>query len=231
MTQRTKLIVLATAALAIANMMGLASRGVAQDRPMTGAFELAEAGAQKKTVAPKMVAPKATAPRTAAPKAVTPRRTAPTGPKTVTPKRVVTPKAVTTKKVVIPKRVVTPKAIAPKAVIPKGVAPKIVSPSGRGLRAVGTRSTARVVIGGRNYSVWRGARRVRHDGRWATLGAISALSIFFYGGANYYPYAYLSATGPYCEGVTEDGCILRWEEVPTLEGPRVFQCVAYCPWQ
>ena len=236
MTRRIELIVLATSALAIASMTGFASRGVAQDRSIGGAIKLAEAGAQKKTgapkaAAPKAIAPKAVAPRTVAPKAVTPRRTAPTGPKVAKPKRVVTPKAVTTKKVVAPKRVVTPKAIAPKAVTPKGVAPKIVSPSGRGLRAVGTRSTGRVVIGGRNYSVWRGTRRVRHDGRWATLAAISALSIFFYGGANYYPYAYLSATGPYCEGVTEDGCILRWEEVPTLEGPRVFQCVAYCPWQ
>ena len=236
MTQRMELILLATGVLAIANMMGFASRGVAQDRSMAGAIELAEAGAQKKTVAPKAVAPKAVAPkavapRTVAPKAITPRRTAPTGPKTVTPKRVIAPKTVTPKQTVTPKRVVTPKGVAPKAVTPKGVAPKIVSPSGRGLRAVGTRGTGRVVIGGRNYSVWRGARRVRHDGRWATLGAISALSIFFYGGANYYPYAYLSATGPYCEGVTEDGCILRWEEVPTLEGPRVFQCVAYCPWQ
>ncbi len=86
-------------------------------------------------------------------------------------------------------------------------------------------------MGGRNYSVWRGAHRVRYDGRWATLAAIAALSIYFYDGANYYPYAYISATGPYCEGFTEDGCILRWQEVPTVEGPRVFQCVAYCPWQ
>lgn len=231
MMQRTGLIALATGALAIANIMGFSSQGIAQDRSAAGVIELAEVGAQKKTVAPRVVAPKTVAP--IAPKIVTPRRTLPlTGPKTVTPKRVLTPKAVTPKQVVVPKRVVIPKAITtPKAITPKGVAPKIVSPSGRGLRAIGPRSAGKVVIGGRNYSVWRGAHRVRRDGRWATLAAITALSIFFYEGASYYPYAYISATGPYCEGVTEDGCILRWEEVPTLEGPRVFQCVAYCPWQ
>ncbi|BBF92039.1 hypothetical protein BLTE_07240 [Blastochloris tepida] len=34
-----------------------------------------------------------------------------------------------------------------------------------------------------------------------------------------------------CEGLTEDGCRLRWQEVPTIEGPAEYQCVAYCPWQ
>jgi len=251
MTQRTKLIVLAAGVLAIANVVGFSSRGIAQDRSTAGTIELAEAGAQKKTVAPKTVAPRTvaprtvaprtTAPKTVAPKTVTPRRTAPvSGPKTVTPKRVVTPKAATPKKAVTPKQVVTPKAVTPKAVTPKAVtpkaiapkgAPKVVSPSGRGFRAIGPRSTGRIVMGGRNYSVWRGAHRVRYDGRWATLGALSALSVFFYAGASYYPYAYISASRPYCEGITEDGCVLRWEEVPTVEGPRVFQCVAYCPWQ
>lgn len=231
MTRRTGLIVLVAGGLAIANVVGFASHAIAQDRATAGTIKLAEAGAQKKTVAPKTVAPRAVTPKT-----VTPRRTAPTAPKTVTPKRVVAPKVGTPKQVVTPKRVTVPKAVAPKtvtpkAVSPKGVAPKTVSPGGRGLRAVGTRSTGRVVIGGRNYSVWRGAHRVRYDGRWATLAAISALSVFVYGGASYYPYAYISATRSYCDGVTEDGCVLQWEEVPTVEGPRVFQCVAYCPWQ
>jgi hypothetical protein len=243
MTQKAGLILLTTGALAIASVLAFPSHGIAQDHSTAGVIKLAEAGAQKKaapraapkavaprTVAPRTVAPRTGAPRTVAPKTVTPR-IAPTGPKTVAPKRV-TPKAVTPKQA--PKRVVTPKAVppkavAPKAIPPKGVAPKVVSP--RGLSAIGTRRTGRVIIGGRNYSIWRGSHRVRYDGRWATLAALSALSVFFYAGAPYYPYAYISATGPYCEGITEDGCILRWEEVPTLDGPRVFQCVAYCPWQ
>jgi hypothetical protein len=28
-----------------------------------------------------------------------------------------------------------------------------------------------------------------------------------------------------------EGCQLRWQAVPTIEGPTEFQCVAYCPWQ
>jgi hypothetical protein len=99
------------------------------------------------------------------------------------------------------------------------------------LRTIGASGTGQASIRGRNYTVWRGSHRVRHDGRWATLAAISALSVIVFGGADYYPYAYISATGPYCEGVTDDGCVLEWQEVPTLEGPRLFQCVAYCPWQ
>jgi hypothetical protein len=72
---------------------------------------------------------------------------------------------------------------------------------------------------------------VRYGNRWRTFGALSALSVLFIGGASYYPYAYLSAPEPICEGETEDGCILQWQEIETLEGPRLFQCVAYCPWQ
>ena len=232
MTQRTGLIVLTTGALAIANVLTCSSYGFAQDRSAADVIKLAEAGPQKKTVAPR-AAPKTVAPKgVVTPKAVTPR-VAPTGPKTVTPKRVVTPKTVTPKQVapkgVVTPKAVTPKGVAPKVVTPKGVAPKVVSPGG--LSAIGARRTGRIVVGGRNYSVWRGSHRVRYDGRWATLAALSALSVFVYAGASYYPYAYISASRPYCEGITEDGCVLRWEEVPTLDGPRVFQCVAYCPWQ
>lgn len=241
MTQRTGRILLTTGALAIASLLAYSPHGLAQDRSTPGVIKLAEAGPQKKTVAPraapKTVAPKTVAPRTVAPKTVTPKtvtpRIAPTGPKTVTPKGVVTPKTVTPKQVapkgVVTPKAVTPKGVAPKVVTPKGVAPKVVSPGG--LSAIGARRTGRIVVGGRNYSVWRGSHRVRYDGRWATLAALSALSVFVYAGASYYPYAYISASRPYCDGLTEDGCVLRWEEVPTLDGPRVFQCVAYCPWQ
>lgn len=79
--------------------------------------------------------------------------------------------------------------------------------------------------------MWRGAHRVRYGGRWVTLGAIAALGAIVYSGASYYPYAYISADGPYCEGLTEDGCVLQWQEVPTIDGGSVSQCVTYCPWQ
>ena len=51
------------------------------------------------------------------------------------------------------------------------------------------------------------------------------------GSSQYYPYAYVSAPEPYCEGLTEDGCELMWQEVETIEGDVINQCVAYCPWQ
>ena len=51
------------------------------------------------------------------------------------------------------------------------------------------------------------------------------------GSTSYYPYAYISAPLPYCDGLTEDGCELMWQEVTTLEGDLAYQCVAYCPWQ
>lgn len=58
-----------------------------------------------------------------------------------------------------------------------------------------------------------------------TLGAIAI------GSNEYYPYAYISAPEPYCEGLTEDGCELQWQEVQTIEGDVIDQCVAYCPWR
>jgi hypothetical protein len=44
-------------------------------------------------------------------------------------------------------------------------------------------------------------------------------------------YADIDAPSSLCDGQTEDGCQLRWQEVKTLEGPEQYQCVAYCPWQ
>jgi len=251
MASRLGVALLATGVIVIAGAIGATSRGVAQDRSGAGALKLAEAAQpeRKKAAAPRTVAPPRTSTPQSTPK-ITPRST------TVTPKQLGTPKTITTKRVDIPKRtgtpkVVTPKVTTPKITTPKVTTPKVVtpktttpkttlqktatpktgSPTRLGLRATGPSSTGKTVIRGRNFTVWRGAHRVRHDGRWATLAAISALSVLVFAGADYYPYAYISATGPYCEGITEDGCVLRWEEVPTLEGPRLFQCVAYCPWQ
>ena len=241
MTRGIGLALLAAAVLVSASVIGSAQRSAAQD----GLIKLAEA--QKGKPAPRAVAPKGVAPRAIAPKAVAPRSfgapkgvapktfTGPTvapktftGPKTVAPKTFTGPKGVAPKAVTGP--TLAPKAVAPRQVaIPKGVAPRPVS--GAGFRAIGPRRTGRIVISGRNYTVWRGAHRVRYGGRWATLGAIGALGLIAYGGANYYPYAYVSAVGDYCEGLTEDGCVLQWQEVPTIEGPTVLQCVAYCPWQ
>jgi len=259
MARRFGVALLATGALVIASAIGATSYGVAQDRSGAGTFKLAEAvqterkkSAAPRTVAHRTVAPKTIAPKTIAPKTVTPRTVAPrtVAPKTIAPPRTttrtVTPKQLGTQKTVTPKRTVTPKVVTPKTTtpkitpkvvtprtttVPKTAAPKAVGPSRLGLRTIGKSSTGKATIRGRNYTVWRGTHRVRHGGGWATLAAISTLSVFVFGGANYYPYAYVSATGPYCEGVTEDGCVLEWTEVPTIEGPQLYQCVAYCPWQ
>jgi hypothetical protein len=99
------------------------------------------------------------------------------------------------------------------------------------LRGVPARGAGRVAIRGQNYSAWRSGYRVRHGSGWWTFVALSTLGAIAIGSNEYYPYAYISAPEPYCEGLTEDGCQLMWQEVETIEGGVVNQCVAYCPWQ
>jgi hypothetical protein len=64
-----------------------------------------------------------------------------------------------------------------------------------------------VVVRGRRGVFWHGHRHF--------LVPIVALGAF--------------TLGAYCAGYTEDGCVLRWAEVPTEEGDLVPQCVTYCP--
>jgi hypothetical protein len=134
------------------------------------------------------------------------------------------------------RKVVAPAAAGRKVVSP-AAAPRVVTPRGTRtvtasrLRAVPARGAGRVVIRGQNYSVWRSGYRVRHGSGWWTFVALSALGAIAIGSSEYYPYAYISAPEPYCEGLTEDGCQLMWQEVETIEGGVINQCVAYCPWQ
>ncbi len=93
------------------------------------------------------------------------------------------------------------------------------------------RGAGRAVIRGHNYSAWRSGYRRRHGSGWWTFAALSTLGAIAIGSTDYYPYAYISAPEPYCEGLTEDGCELMWQQVETVEGGVVDQCVAYCPWQ
>ncbi len=98
----------------------------------------------------------------------------------------------------------------------------------------GVNGAAQFSMGGRNYSSWHGGghwRHQGHDGRWETFVALSALGVLAIGAYEYYPYAYIDAPRPYCEGMTEDGCQLDFQDVQTQEGYVVGQCVAYCPWQ
>jgi hypothetical protein len=95
---------------------------------------------------------------------------------------------------------------------------------------VNIRNATRINVGGTNYSVWRDGHRVYRDGYWTTFVGLSVLTPVVFGTAYYYPYAYVDAPAPYCDGLTEDGCELEWQSVPTLEGQTEFACVAYCPW-
>ena len=118
-------------------------------------------------------------------------------------------------------------AAARRAVTPRG-SQAVTASRIRGVPAHGTR---RAVIRGHNYSAWRSGHRVRHGSGWRTFGALSILGSILVGSNEYYPYAYISAPEPYCEGLTDDGCELMWQQVETVEGDVVDQCVAYCPWQ
>ena len=86
-------------------------------------------------------------------------------------------------------------------------------------------------LNGQNYSVWHNNYRIRHNGRWRTFVALGLLAPLLIGANEYYPYAYIDMPGPYCEGLTEDGCELVYDEIETIEGDVIPQCVAYCPWQ
>ena len=185
-------------------------------------------------------APHVTRQRKATPRAARQHKATPR----VTRQRKATPRVVKQPKA-------TPRVTRQRKVAPKGTArgastrkkaspvaaPRVVKPRGsravtasriRGVPAHGTR---RAVIHGRNYSAWRSGHRVRHGSGWRTFGALSVLGAILVGSNEYYPYAYISAPESYCEGLTEDGCELVWQQVETIEGDVVDQCVAYCPWQ
>ena len=122
----------------------------------------------------------------------------------------------------------TPKT-AHRTFTPRGANSRVVSAAR--IRGVPARGVGRTAISGRNYSVWRSGYRVRRGGNWRTFVALSTLGALTIGAAEYYPYAYIEAPQDYCDGLTEDGCQLVFDEVETMEGDVVGQCVAYCPWR
>jgi len=146
-----------------------------------------------------------------------------------------TSRAVTQRKAT--SRAVTQRNATSRAVTQRKAAPRVVTPKGKRtvtasrLRGVPTQGVSSAVISGHNYSAWRSGHRVRHGRGWRTFVALSALGAIAIGSSEYYPYAYISAPENYCEGLTEDGCELMWQDVETIEGDIIPQCVAYCPWQ
>jgi|SRR5579862_129163 len=199
-------------------------------------------------------APQRSAPRVAAPQRAAPQRAAQRkAPRVAAPQRVA-PHVVTQRRNA-PNAVARPATAArvarhPKAVtqatIPAGARASVASPAAvpravtlQGSRAVTASSlrgapasgAGRTVIRGQNYSAWRSGYRVRHGNGWETFVALSTLGAIAIGSGEYYPYAYISAPQDYCQGLTEDGCELNWQQVRTMEGDVIDQCVAYCPWQ
>ena len=210
-----------------------------KDKKATPAARPAQPRVQRaapQTAAPRMAAPQRSAPRTvtqtkATSRVVTqPRATS----RTVTQQKA-TSRAVTQRKAT--SRAVTQRKATSRAVTQRKAAPRVVTPKGKGtvtasrLRGVPTNGVRRAVISGHNYSAWRSGHRVRHGRGWRTFVALSALGAIAIGSSEYYPYAYISAPENYCEGLTEDGCELMWQDVETIEGDIIPQCVAYCPWQ
>jgi hypothetical protein len=119
-----------------------------------------------------------------------------------------------------------PKA-AHKTFTPRGAKSHVVIAAR--IRGVPARGVGRTAISGRNYSVWRSGYRVRRGGNWRTFVALGTLGALTIGAAEYYPYAYIEAPQDYCDGLTEDGCQLVFDDIETMEGDVVGQCVAYCP--
>ena len=77
------------------------------------------------------------------------------------------------------------------------------------------------LIRGSHYTFWRGRRY-----GFIPLAAITAILV---GGIAYSAYAYVPVEQPLCLGYTDDGCELRWQEVMTVEGDAIPQCVTFCP--
>jgi len=212
--------------------------------------------AAPQTAAPRMAAPQRSAPRTvtqtkATSRVVTqPRATSRTVTQRKATSRAVTQRKATSRAITQRKatsravtqrkatsRAVTQRKATSRAVTQRKAAPRVVTPKGKRtvtasrLRGVPTQGVSSAVISGHNYSAWRSGHRVRHGRGWRTFVALSALGAIAIGSSEYYPYAYISAPENYCEGLTEDGCELMWQDVETIEGDIIPQCVAYCPWQ
>jgi len=84
------------------------------------------------------------------------------------------------------------------------------------------------VVVRRPIVVFRGPRRIFVNNRWRTFVPLAALGVIVVGGERFYADGYVPLAGPVCAGVTEEGCQLRWQAVPTEDGASEYQCVQYC---
>jgi len=187
------------------------------------------------------------APQTTAPKFVVPNgpgmNSAPAGGgKTVTAPDATNPNAVPNEAGSVPRGaggktvtapdVTNPNSGASKAlqtITPRSANASVVTMSRvRNLPAIGV---SRISIGGQDYSIWRHSYRARWHDRLYTCVALGALPAILIASNQFYPFAYVEAPESFCDGLSEDGCQLVWQDVETEEGGVIPQCVAYCPWQ
>src|SRR6185312_12338694 len=199
---RISLTLIATGLFAAAAIVGTCTAGAAQGVTAT---EFSAQQDKNKKSAPK-AAPHRAAPHAAphaAPRGNTAHRTNQRTvnkpkPKVVTPKTTTT-KTTTTKSTTV---VTTPKGGA-------GANAKVYTPSGPHahtvtagrMRGMPSHGVGHTHIGGRNYSVWRSGYRVRYGGGWRTFVAVSAITALAIGASTYYPYAYIEAPQPVCDGL------------------------------
>ena len=212
------------------------------------AIELQREQQPEKVIPPQRNPPSQVKPYVATPKAVTPPRTpaevtvpehsAPTTPTPKGPKFVVptgpglNSAAGGTAKTITAPDATNPNSAASKtlqAFTPHGANAGVVTMSR--VRSVPAMGVSRVSIGGQDYSLWRHGYRARYHDRWYTCVALSVLPAILIAANEFYPFAYTDAPESSCDGLSEDGCQLVWQDVETEEGGVIPQCVAYCPWQ
>ena len=171
-------------------------------------------------VAPQRSAPREAAPRRAQPRVVTPQRTAP---REVTPRRTA-PSTVTRQKAL---RAWSSRPLPLRASSCQAVREPSPRPACAGFRRaalaalsstakITQRGVAATVSARRRLADLCGAQRIGRDRN--RLDSILSLRLHF-------------GTAALLCGITEDGCELMWQEVETIEGDVINQCVAYCPWQ
>jgi hypothetical protein len=213
------------------------------------AIELQREQQPEKVIPPQRTPPSQVKPYVTTPKTVTPPRTpaevtvpehsAPTAPMLSGPKFVVPNgsgmnsvpgggvKTITAPDTTNPNAAGASKTL--QTFTPHGANASVVTMSRLGdVPAIGV---SRASIRGENYSVWRHGYHAHYHGRLYTCVALSALPAILIAANQFYPFAYIDAPESYCDGLTEDGCQLVWQNVETDEGDIIPQCVAYCPWQ
>ena len=86
-----------------------------------------------------------------------------------------------------------------------------------------------VKLGNKIAPAWKsGPKKIWWGNKWKFFVPLTALGVVAFGGAYYYPDAYLSVARPYCSGITPDGCRLNWQRIDFEDGGSDWQCVQFC---